>query len=364
MFAPDEYRDRLGRLRAEMAAAGAKLAVVDHGELLAYLTGFTISETRYRACLVPLEGEPWCVLRSLDVPPCRERTWIREVIGFPDWADPVAFIAETVAARGHAGSVIAVDDDSYSFTARTAERWRDALPGARFVTLTGIGDRLRRRKSAAEIELLSRAADVADGVMEALQCSVEPGWTARQAAALAASEALRRGADTGDVGPVLKATGDSGFLHGHLVDDPLQPGDVLHVELVPKVLGYCARIMRPIVVGAPSVRLVDMASAIIKVQDAQFAAMRPGASAAAVDAVMRDGLRAQGLRSDYDNVTGYQLGLYARTPRVSDFSLCFHPGAEWTLEEGMVFHMYTSAAGLAFSDTILVTAAGGRRLTR
>jgi Xaa-Pro dipeptidase len=32
--------------------------LIDHGELLAWLTGYTVSETRYRACLVPLQDEP------------------------------------------------------------------------------------------------------------------------------------------------------------------------------------------------------------------------------------------------------------------------------------------------------------------
>jgi Xaa-Pro dipeptidase len=69
------------------------------------------------------------------------------------------------------------------------------------------------------------------------------------------------------------------------------------------------------------------------------------------------------LRSDYANVTGYSLGLYGRTPRSSDFSLCFTPKAAWRLQENMVFHMYASALGFAFSETVVVTPDGGRRLT-
>ncbi|TWH98721.1 Xaa-Pro dipeptidase [Bradyrhizobium daqingense] len=68
---------------------------------------------------------------------------------------------------------------------------------------------------------------------------------------------------------------------------------------------------------------------------------------------------ADGLRSDYLNITGYSLGCYpAHTPRTSDFSRVFLPTADWTLEEGMVFHMYVSADGIAISETVLVTEAG------
>ena len=68
-------------------------------------------------------------------------------------------------------------------------------------------------------------------------------------------------------------------------------------------------------------------------------------------------------RPVYDNVTGYTLGLYGRTPRPSDFSCVFLPNARWRLAEGMVFHMYVSAAGLGFSETVLIEAEGARRLT-
>ena len=59
---------------------------------------------------------------------------------------------------------------------------------------------------------------------------------------------------------------------------------------------------------------------------------------------------------------GYYL---EQAPRTSDFTRLFTAEADWRLEAGMVLHMYASAgAGLAFSETVLVTDAGPERLTR
>jgi Xaa-Pro dipeptidase len=92
--------------------------------------------------------------------------------------------------------------------------------------------------------------------------------------------------------------------------------------------------------------------------------MKPGARAAEVDAILRDGVLSAGLRDSYDNITGYTLGLYAPAgPRTSDFTRIFHPQAEWRLEAGMVFHMYASAQGASLSETVLVTPTGSERLT-
>ncbi len=72
----------------------------------------------------------------------------------------------------------------------------------------------------------------------------------------------------------------------------------------------------------------------------------------------------QGLRPTYQNVTAYTLGLYTRTPRTSDFSRVFLPTSNWLLREGMVFHLYATAQGLGFSETVAVGKDGGIRLTQ
>jgi Xaa-Pro aminopeptidase len=145
---------------------------------------------------------------------------------------------------------------------------------------------------------------------------------------------------------------------------PLGEGDILHVELIPKVRNYGARLMRPVLIGEDRRDLAPLAARLVALQDRQLAAMKPGAVARDVDAILREAVLAEGLRPAYDNVTGYMLGLYGRTPRPSDFSRVFLPSSDWRLEEGMVFHMYVSAGGLGFSESVIVEEGGGRRLTK
>jgi Xaa-Pro dipeptidase len=192
------------------------------------------------------------------------------------------------------------------------------------------------------------------------------GKSEREAAAAAAAAFLRLGADSGRTGPIT-AGRRSGTLHGTLGDHRLAAGDLLHMELVPSVQGYSARLMRPTVIGPPSASRAAAARALVEIQDEQIAAMQPGAAARDVDRIARDGVLKAGLRDAYDNFTGYTLGYYGTplmAPRSSDFTRAFLPTAEWTLEPGMVFHMYTGAQGMAFSETVLVAERGPERLTR
>ncbi len=364
MFDAAEYDRRRGLIRAEMASGGVDLLLIDHAEFMAWATGYTVSETMYRAALIPGEGQAWFALRALDAEPCRQASWIDDIAGFADTADPHDAVAATIRDRGFGAARIGLDFQSYGCSAHTLARLAALLPQATLVDLPRISDRLRAVKSAPEIAMLSRAAQIADEAMGAVARLARLGVSPRDAAVIAAATFLRLGADSGETGPILRAAGNNEFLHGRMGDDALARGDILHVELIPKVGNYGARLMRPIVIGGASPAQAAVAERLIALQDRQIAAMRPGSTAAEIDAILRQGVLAEGLRPDYDNVTGYALGLYARTPRTSDFSYCFLPDADWRLEAGMVFHMYASAQGLGFSETVVVEEKGGRCLTR
>ncbi|WP_372395469.1 Xaa-Pro peptidase family protein [Azospirillum sp. HJ39] len=366
--AAGRFAPRMARLRDAMAAAGCDAFLADHAELIAWIGGYTVSETLYRAVIVPMDGNPCFVLRSIDAGPCRSGVWFDEVATFDDHEDPHGAVANALAAHGLAGARIGIDPVSYGHTVATAQRLAGLLPDARFIPLPGLSDNLRACKFADEIDAIAAAAAIADRCMLGLEGHVRPGLTVREVAAMAAAAQLRLGADDGGPGPILVSGGHGSgshvdFLHGSGLDRTLMPGDILHVELTPRVGNYGARLMRPVFVGTPPAEARETFQQLAELQDRQMAAMRPGAAARDVDALLRAAVLATGLRTDYGNVTGYAMGLYARTPRPSDFSHAFHPGANFHLQPGQVFHMYASARGVAVSETVLVTSATPRLLT-
>jgi Xaa-Pro dipeptidase len=363
MFSRADYDRRIALARNAMASAGVDLLLVDSGELLAWLTGYTVSETMYRAAFLPRDGNAWFCLRALDEAPCREKSWITDVVGFADTKEAQVAVADSIRDHGFAGAAIGFDSNSYSMSAATYLRLTQLLPEARLVAIPGLSDSLRWVKSSEEIAVLRQASQIADKAMAAIACNARPGMTTRDAAAIASGVFLREGADTGEVGPVVKASGSHEFLHGVFKTEAIEDGDILHVELIPRVGNYGARMMRPVMVGTPSADLENAARQLVALQDRQIAAMKPGTLARDVDAILRQGVLDAGLRPAYENVTAYTLGLYTRTPRTSDFSRVFLPDADWPLEEGMVFHLYATAQGLGFSETVAVGPDGGVRLT-
>ena len=347
-----------------MRTANVAIALFDEIEAMTWLSGFGNTENRWRCVGIPQDGEAFFLIRALDATPCRQRSWITDIPTFRDWEDPLALLASVLDARGLDAARIGLDFGSYSMPLSRFEKLKSALPRAEFVDIGPVVWELRLIKSAAEIDLLTRAAHIADEAMRRAAAACVRGATQRDAARIAVSTFVELGADPSHPGPISAGSGWD-FLHGHLGEAPLTDGDVVHIELTPRILGYSARLMRCAVVGAASPELQRAAATLRDLQDAQIAAMQPGAVAGDVDAILRHGILECGLRAAYDNISGYTLGFYHQAgPRTSDFTRIFHPGATWKIEPGMVFHMYASAAGASFSETVHITPAGPQRLTQ
>jgi len=361
-FPQSEYDRRIGAVRKLMKAMSVDLLLVDCLEHMSYLFGYAPPAAVYQPALLPLEGDPVVLVRALDAATLSEQSWVEDVVAFRDIEDPIAVLARTFEQRGWTSKRVAIELGSHFLPAARFKAMQAALPQVDFIDFGRRLWELRLHKSDVEIELLRKASAVADiGMMAAIDAAAA-GVPERECAAALYAAVMRAGADT--TRSALIASGKrTASLHGRLGDHILEPGDVLHVESIPLVMGYGARLMRSTSIGEPDDDQLQAAKMLLRLQEEQFAAMKPGARASDVDRILRQGVLEAGLRPTYDNVTGYTMG-FVGLPVTSDFTRAFLPESDWILEEAMVFHMYTYARGLAFSDTVLVTANGSECLTK
>ena len=363
-FTEAEFQARLVAVRKAMGEAKVDVAILDEIESMTWVSGFGISETLWRACVVPRSEEPFLIVRSLDIVPARERSWLPHIVGFKDWDDPVEILVEELRRRRLDRAGIGVEFQSQSMSIARFNQLQSSLQGARFKDLGGRLRALRTIKSEAEIAYLRRAAEICDAALINAAKAVRVGGTQRDVVKAAGMTYLDMGADTGPVGPITSGVG-WGALHGNEHTHPIEPGAIVHIELTPRVRGYSARIMRSVTVGAPTPRQREVMQTLIEIQDAQLKAIVPGAKARDIDALVREPMLRRGLRPSFDNITGYTLGCFpATTQKVSDLSHAFTPQADWTIAKGMSLHMYVSAEGLALSESIVVRETGIERLTR
>ncbi|MBY3282064.1 aminopeptidase P family protein [Rhizobium laguerreae] len=363
-FSESEFRSRLGAVRNEMARIGVEVAVFDQVETMAWLTGFSVGETMWRCCVVTPTEDPFLIIRSLDVPPCEETTWLETIVGFRDWDDPHQVLVRELEKRGLANKAMGIEFASQSMSLSRYSALKVLLPSATFRDFGGAFWAVRTIKSEAEIKYLRRAAEICDETMLKLVDVVRIGGFQRELLMAASDSFLGMGGDRGALGIIT--TGVSwDALHSHEQSGPIEKDTIVHIELCPKVSSYSSRLMRSIIVGKATERQQTVAEALVDIQDRQMAAIKPGASAREIDALARGAVMEQGLRPSFDNVTGYTLGCFPASTQIgSEFFHGFTPGADWEIKEGMALHMYLSAEGLAFSESLVVRANGIERLTK
>ncbi|MER9651867.1 Xaa-Pro peptidase family protein [Mesorhizobium sp. M0199] len=365
-FPAEEYRARLQRTQEQMVKHHLPVLLLHQPENINYLSGLDqIGYFSYHALAVPSRGDPVLIVRDMEVPTAHSTSWVKNHVVYADAADPLPVWLD--AARraleglGLAGGRVGVDEHSWFLT---VERWKmlqALLPNATLVGEPRIVDHLRLIKSPREIENLRGAARQVEVGLRAGIEAIAPGVKERELAG-AVIGALASAGSKMPSGGIITSGDRTSLIHGGLSDRRLERGDPVYFEQNGVHKNYWARLMRTAIVGPASAGQQRIAETIIRIQDEAIALMRPGTPASVVDRACREPLLASGLRETYTNRAGYSLGLNHR-PSAGEFIREFVPGVEWVLEPGMVFHMLMMAAGMGFSETVLVTEQGPERLT-
>jgi Xaa-Pro aminopeptidase len=223
-------------------------------------------------------------------------------------------------------------------------------------------------KSPREIACLRRAGAYAQEGLAAARRAAQPGVTERELAAEIEYALRRAGSDYASIPTELASGERSVFGHGTPTERPLQPGDVVHVELGGVDTRYNAvGIQTFYVAGAEpppaAVRLYDAARDCLQ---AGLAAVRPGVPARDVEAPALDIIRSRGLGDGFMMRFGYGVGV-GYPPTWLD-PLKITRTSTQTLEPGMTFVLHAclldeeASAGVLVGGTYLLTDEGPEML--
>ncbi|WP_250502070.1 Xaa-Pro peptidase family protein [Caballeronia sp. AZ7_KS35] len=365
-FPKQEFDERVARVRAGMKSRGMDMLLLYGQEAINWTSGFyTPAHFAYAAFGLPLEGEPFLVIRYIEEKAARVTTWVEDIRTYWDHEDPVEATKRAVESRSLGTARIALDKQAWYLTADRYDRLKAALPSAIFVDESRMIDELRIIKSPLELDTMRKSARIVEAALQGAIEATKEGVTERDVAAAMAFARLKAGSDL-PVDGVL-TTGERTLEgHGPWTDRVLRRGDALHYEFHGIKNHYWTRILRTGVLGAePTDDQWHTADTILKSQDIGLSMMKAGARSLDIDAAMRAPMLEAGLkqRASYTNRLGYGMGLNFR-PSPGEFIREFTPSCDFILEEGMVFHMIMAANGLGYSDTVAVTKDGIEFLTK
>ena len=211
---------------------------------------------------------------------------------------------------GYEAHVVSAKDAERLATAGKAWRWRAAPE---------LVERLRMRKSPAEVAAVRAAATLAGEGLRATLQAVRVGQTEREIAGMLERQ-LRRSGREAHPFPTIVASGPrTAWPHARTSARAVARGDWLLLDFGAQVDGYCADITRTVVVGA---RATDAQRVLYDlVHTAQRTArerIRAGMAGREADALARDVIEGRGFGDAFGHSLGHGLGLEVHeAPRVA-----------------------------------------------
>lgn len=360
-LAPLAVAGRLERLRERLGDVGVDALLVTSLVNVRWLTGFTGSAG------VLVVGSARVVLATDG----RYRTQSADQVAAAGVADVVDIAvggledqaAAIVAAVSPEGRRVGFEATQLTVSAH--EQWATRLSGSTLVPTRGVVEDLRVAKDAGELARMERAASIADAALaDVLPALSEAGMTERRFAAELDHAMRLRGAEEPAFETIVAAGERSAMPHARPGSDPIRPGDAVVVDFGAVYDGYRSDMTRTFCVGGePAGELAVVFSLVAEAQAAGVAAVAPGVTAGAVDAVCRDRIASAGYGERFEHGTGHGVGLEIHeAPSVAPGSTAIlTPGTVVTVEPGVYL---PGAGGVRVEDTLVVTEAGARALTR
>ena len=352
--------DRLQRAQQATAAAGLDALLITPGADLRYLTGYEAMPLERLTCLVlPAEGDPVLVVPTLERP-AAEASGAGgiglEITAWDETDDPYAVVSSVVPGA----RTVAVDNHMW---AEKVMAFRDAMPGAAQGLAGDVLRELRMRKTPAEVEALRRAGAAIDRVHGRMGEWLRAGRTEREVGHDIAEAILAEGHVRVDF--VIVAAGPNGASpHHELSDRVIAPGDPVVVDIGGTTsAGYCSDSTRTYAVGEPPADFRRYYDVLLRAQTSQTDAVRPGVTAAELDAIGRDIIAAAGYGDHFVHRTGHGIGLETHEEPyiVAGSDRRLEPGMAFSVEPGIYL---PGRHGARIEDIVVCTPDGGERLNR
>jgi Xaa-Pro aminopeptidase len=347
-------RSRIHRLRVSFSALHSDALLVTHLPNIRYLCGFTGSA----AILLVEQSRATLFTDSRYTLQARQEVHDATTVIAPHGL--IKAVAEALKTRR--GTIRL----AFSPTQLTVAQ-KDVLQIAvgsrlRWLAAGDLIERLRAVKDAEELTRMRQSARLISDVWTAAVRKVKPGISELAVAADIERGMKLQGASGPSFETIVASGPRSAWPHARPTPKLLRKNELVVLDQGAILRDYCSDMTRTVFLGRSSSRVRSLYSAVLEAQEAAIAAIRPGVSAASVDAAARKVFKRLGLESYFTHSTGHGLGLEIHEmPRLGR-------AEETLLEEGMVVTVEPGVyierlGGIRIEDEVLVTSRGAEVLT-
>jgi Xaa-Pro aminopeptidase len=350
--------ERLGRLQQHMIEAGVDLVAIAPTANMRYLLGFMPHPDERLCALLVSQAESAFVVPELNADQVEAKTGLK-ALRWSDAEGPMRALKQAVGGLGLKGVGLLAADDTMRADALLV--LQEVIQPRKSSAAGPLMTELRIRKSEQEIELLARAAAVADDAVRVGADACRPGVAERQVAASIEAFFRQRGAEAVDF--IAVASGPNGaFPHHEYGDRLLQEGDAIILDLGATFEGYKSDVSRVVHLGEPPAEFASAYAAVLEANRRGREAAVAGGLARDVDQAARGWLEQAGYGAFFIHRTGHGLGMEIHEPPwiTAESDTRLEPGMVFSVEPGVY---RPGRFGIRIEDIVVVTAGESRCLT-
>lgn len=340
-FSLEEYRSRIKTVRERMSERSLDALLVTAPENICYLSGFTTTGYHvFQAMVVPLEAEPFMILRDIELDNVFLHSWLTQAFPLASLDRPEETLVEVLSTHLPAGSVIGYDDATTWLPPRVLSKLISNPRIKSLVPDDGIVESARAVKSSQELKYIRQAAEIADSALASGVEAMTLLQTDSDVAGRIHSELASLGSGFTGSPPYVVSGAASAASHATHNRRPLSRQDSVWLEIPASVERYHACVSRTVY---PEDFRHPLAIAAFEASslalEAMLAEARTGVTAGQVDAAGRNLVKEMGFGETWKNRAAYSIGLSYPPGLGEGHIIDIKPGDKRILQEGMVFHL-------------------------
>ena len=207
----------------------------------------------------------------------------------------------------------------------------------KLIPIDGMVESLRAIKEPEEIELITRAAEIADAAMEYIRDKIRPGVTEKETAWEIEKFMREEGSQTIPFDIMVASGPNSALPHAKPSSRTIDSGEPVLIDIGANVEGYSSDLSRTICLGSPDDTFNKVYEAVLGAQLAAMAIIREGMTGGEADELARMVIEQAGYGEAFGHGLGHGVGLAPHEqPRLGpNSSECLADSMVFTIEPGI-----------------------------
>jgi len=313
-ISPDEYENRLRKVRELMKLAAIDALYLDATTNLRYFTGMQChASERLHGAIVSVSGELVYICPAFEEQKTRAGMVVEgDFVLWEEHEDPTMAVVDcALKYSSNPGCTLAIDPLTPFFT---ASRLQNSTSGLTVASGENLVSECRRIKSANELALLSQAKAITLQVHRAVARILCAGIDTREVQQFLDDAHIACGMDGRSTFRIVLFGEPTAYPHGVPYPQSLAEDDMVLIDTGATLHGYNSDITRSYVFGEASARQREIWELEQAAQQAAFTAAQIGAPCSAPDLAARKVIEAAGYGPGYavpglPHRTGHGVGL-------------------------------------------------------